>query len=297
MKKGFITTKIFITGLFVMVCCGMGWTENIALLIPQALILEGDDPVNDPIAKEFTIETLEIEQIGLFWLVNHLENDLGHTVNIYGSDNDDPGVVEEENDLIFISEAIGSGSVAGDYRVSIKPVIFTESYLLDDMGFSNGESAWTGGAMTTEVKIVNQNHPITQGLPETFTISQTNPDTGEPYAVTFGAPTDLSIMLDIGEVLSVLPSSVNESADGAEMPEDTPWLIAVEEGTELDAGDTNLARWVFLGYSDVIPNEEYGGDPETRTLSVLSDLGVQLLDQAIAWALGETVNVMDWALY
>ncbi|RJP30123.1 MAG: hypothetical protein C4527_10475 [Candidatus Omnitrophota bacterium] len=285
--------------LFILLCfCVVGWSADIAVLIPQAAILAGDDPVNDPLAKEFTIETLiERGDVGIAWLINHLEQDLGHTANIYGTGEDDPGLVEEENDLIFITEEIGSGSVGRDYRIANKPVIFTESYILDDMGFTNGQSAFTGGAMTTTLKVVNSNHPITRGLPETFVPTINDPATGAPYVVTFGTVTDLGILAGIGDVLVVMPTSVNESANGVDLPADAPVVIALEAGSTLDAGDKNDARWVFIGYSDVDPNAAYGGVPEERTLNVLNEHGIRLLDQIIAWALGETVEIDNWNVY
>jgi len=278
------------------------WAANIALLIAEGNIVPGDDPVNNPDDKAFTIETLEINgDAGLVWLINHLENDLGHTVNIYGSDSDDPGLVEETNDLIFISEELGSGSVGADYRIALKPVIFAEAYILDDMGFTNGQSAFTGDAITTEIKIVNTDHPITQGLPETFTATVVDETTGEPIIPTFSAPTDTSILVEgIGEILAVLPTSVDVSNDGLPISDNTPILIAVEAGTELDMGDLNEARWVFLGYSDDIEDtfEDYGGNLDTRTMAVLSEPAIRLLDNAIAWALGEEpAAVGDWSIW
>ena len=292
-----ISVTLSLIGILLIGVAENGWTAKVALLIPQDRINAGDDPVNDPAAKEATLQTLQDRgDLGIYWLVQHLEKDLGHKVNLYGTDNDDPSQVVKENDLIFISEAIGSDSVAGDYRESTIPVIFTESYLLDNMGFTNGASAFTGGAMTNEVKIVNSNHPITKGLPPTFFVSTKDPNTGNPYIVTFGTVNDLSILADVGQVLVVIPSSIDE-ANGDPLPENAPIVMAVEAGTPLDTGDKNSARWVFLGYSDVIPNADYNGDPTTRTLSVLSQPGIQLLDQSIAWALGKTTQVSDWLLY
>lgn len=284
-------------GILLLGLTAPGWSAKVAVLIPEDRIIAGDDPVNDPLAKQAVLDTLEaMGDMGILWLIQHLEKDLGHTANIYGTDTDDPGLVETDNDLIFITEEIGSGSVAGDYRIATKPVIFTESYLFDDMGFTNGASAFTGGAMTSEIKIVNRNHLITQGLPETFTVTKTDPATGKPYMVTFGTLTDLSILADVGTVLAVLPASVNESSNGDPLPENAPVLIAMEAKTTLDAGDANPARWVFLGYSDVDPNASYEGDPTTRTMSVLNDLGIQLLDRSIAWALGILTEIPDWML-
>ncbi len=277
-----------------------GWAANIALLVPTGLFLMGEDPVNIPEDKEFLLETMEVEQAGLYWLVLHLENDLGHTVNIYNSDEDDPGIVEDSNDLIFISEALGSGSVAADYRISLKPVIFAEAYILDDMGFTGGSSAFTGDAIATEIKITNPSHPIAAGLPETFTATVVDETTGEPIMPTFSTITDTSILLEgIGEVIAVLPTSIDVSNDGSENSPDAPIVIAVEQGTELDAGDTADARWIFLGYSDDIEDtfEDYGGKLDTKTLAVLSDEAILLLDNCITWALGEEpVRVSNWSI-
>ncbi|HOJ60333.1 MAG TPA: hypothetical protein PK878_08595 [bacterium] len=294
MKHGLLVVGM---GVLILGLSTPAWPAKVAVLIPENRIPAGEDPINDPLSKQAVLDMLEsMGDVGILWLIHHLENDLGHIVNIYGTDTDDPGFVENDNDLIFITEEIGSGTVAGDYRIATKPVIFTESYLLDDMGFTNGASAFTGGAMTNEIKIVNPNHPITQGMPETLAITQIDSFTGRPYMVTFGTLTDLSILADVGEILAVLPESVNESSNGDPLPENAPILIAVEAGTPLDRGDTNPARWVFLGYSDVDPNDLYDGDPTTRTLSVLNDLGIQLLDRSIAWALGTLTRIPDWPL-
>lgn len=244
---------------------------------------------------------MEEDQAGLFWLVQHLENDLGHTVNIYSSDEDDPYVVEDENDLIFISEALGSGSIGSDYKFALKPLIFAEAYILDDMGFTNGAVAFTGDGITTEINIVNSDHPIARGLPETFTATILDDTTGEPIIPTFSTFTDPTILVEgIGEVVAVLPEAIDVSNDGATIPEGAPVVIAVETGTEMDDGIPNDARWVFLGYSDDIDTdffESYGGRLDTKTLAVLSDEAIQLLDNCILWALGkEPASISGWAI-
>lgn len=278
----------------------VGWGAKIALLVPDALFLLEEDPVNFPEDKEFLLETIAVEQAGLYWLVNHLESDLGHLVNIYSSDEDDPALVQEENDLVFISEALGSGSIAADYRTSVKPVIFAEAYILDDMGLTNGDAAFTGDAISTEIKIVNPNHPITSGLPETFVATRLDETTGKPIVPTFSAPTDTSILADgVGEILAVLPSSVDASNSGAANSANAPILIVLESGAELDAGDLTEARWAFLGYSDDIETdfETYGGLLDTKTLAVLSDPAIRLLDNTVAWALGELTEIDYWPVY
>ena len=276
------------------------WTANIAVLIDSdPLIFPGDDPINDPEARAFTLETIELQEPGIHWLVLHLENDLGHTVNIYGTDTDQdvPGGVGSVNDLIFVTESLGSGSVGGTYRGTDTPFMSTECWIMDEMGFSNNRSdVWDGGAMTSEIKIVNPDHPITRGLPETFTATITDETTGEPFLATFGTVNDLSALVGVGETLAVLPSSFS-TGDAAPLPENAPVVIAVETGTTLDAGDTNNARWVFIGYSDVNPDDNLGGVDGARTLALLTEPAIQLLDQAIEWALGEEpAKVHDWSV-
>ncbi len=282
---------------FIAAVCASGMNAgagNIAVLVEGGLFLMGEDPINIPEDKEFLLETIAVEEPGIYWLILHLENDLGHTANIYNSDDDDPGVVEEANDLIFVTESLGSSAIAGDYSVTNKPFISTEFYVLDDMGFAS-TAAFTGGASNegSIVKIVNPDHPIAQGLPEEFSITVDDPDTGEPAIVTFGAVTDPSV-LSAGEVIAVLPTSINESDTGAELPADVPILIVAEAGSDVG----NDTRWVFLGYSDVEPLPEYGGKELTRTMALLNENGIKLLDNVIAWALGEEpVDVANWAIH
>lgn len=278
----------------------VGWSANIALLVPTDLFLMEEDPVNVPEDKTFLLETMSMNQAGLYWLVNHLEKDLGHVVNIYNSDQDDPIQVQDTNDLIFISEALGSGSVAADYRTSVKPVVFAEAYILDDMGFTNGQSAFTGDAVSTEIKIVNPNHPIARGISETFIATVQDKTTGEPIVPTFSTVTDTAILIEgVGVIIAVLPSSIDVSNSGSQNSENVPVVIAVETGTTLDQGDQNTARWVFLGYSDDIEATfaDYGGDPNTKTLAVLSKQAIQLLDNSVAWALGVITCLDLWPVY
>ncbi len=292
--------QIFVVIMISIGALNVGWSANIALLVPDGLFTIDEDPINFPEDKEFLLETIEIEQIGLHWLILHLENDLGHLVNIYSSGSDDAALVQEANDLIFISEALGSGSIGSDYRTSIKPVVFAEAYILDDMGFTNGQSEFTGDAIATEIKIVKMDHPIATGLPETFIATVLDETTGEPIVPTFSSPTNTAILADgVGEVVAVLPSSVNASDSGSVISANTPIVIAVEAGTELDQGDQAGAKWVFLGYSDDIEAdfETYGGLQETRTLAILSEPAIQLLDNCIAWALGDLTNVDHWPIY
>ncbi len=290
---------IFLVFILSMTVVQVGYPAKIALLVPTELFLMGEDPVNIPEDKVFLLETMSTSQAGLYWLVQHLEKDLGHTVNIYNSDQDDPADVQDTNDLVYISEALGSGSVAADYRISVKPVIFAEAYIMDDMGLTNGQSAFTGDAAATEIKIVNPNHPITKGLPETFIATVLDKTTGKPILPTFSTATDTAILGGVGDILAVLPTSIDVSNSGSQNSENVPIVIAVEKGTALDQGDETAARWVFLGYSDDIEAtfEDYGGDLNTKTYAVLSESAIKLLDNCVAWALGMTTRADSWPLH
>lgn len=262
---------------------------NIGLIAPRNIFLADEDPVNIPDDKEFVLETTEVEEPGMFWYINYLEQELGHTVNIYNAGSDDPAEVESNNDLIIISEAISSSQVGADYSVTDKPLLAMEVYILDDMGFSSGNVGFTGRAHSSQMKITNSNHPITKGLPETFAAGINDPLTNEPAILTFGSWT--AGALSAGEELVVLPTA--DIGDDSSMRTDTPILLAVEAGSSVG----NIERWVFLGLSDETPEEVWGGNPEMRTANSLSPQSLQLLNQTIDWLLGhEPASIRDWPL-
>lgn len=96
-------------------------------------------------------------------LIEHLEG-LGFTVEIHAHDAGHPvdlaGVT-----LVFISETISSGNVTNAYADSTVPVVNSEAWTYDDIGFTpnaDGLNSDPGDVLT----IVDMNHPITQGFPE-----------------------------------------------------------------------------------------------------------------------------------
>lgn len=93
--------------------------------------------------------------------------------------------------------------------------------------------------------------------------------------------------------MAVLPTSIDQSAEGVELPENVPTLIVADAGSDLG----NETRWAFLGYSDVPPLEDFGGVPDNRTSAILTEPAIQMFDQTIAWLLGEEPSkVEDWAI-
>ena len=262
---------------------------NIGLLAPRNIFLADEDPVNNPDDKEFILETTEVEEPGIFWYINYLEQELGHTVNIYNAGSDDPVEVETNNDIVIISEAISSSQAAADYAVTDKPLMVMEVYILDDMGFSSANVGFTGRAHSSQIKITNPNHPITQGLPETFAAGINDPLTSEPAILTFGSWT--AGALSAGEELAVLPTA--DIGDDSSLRTNTPILLAVEANSSVG----NIERWVIFGFSDETPEDVWGGNPEMRTMNSLSPQSLQLFKQTIDWLLGnEPASIEDWSL-
>lgn len=269
------------------------FSEKIAYIVPRNVFEGWEDPINLPEDKEYILETMMIEEFGLNWLVKHLENDLGHKVNIYSEGLDVPADVQNDNDIVIVSEAISSSQVAADYKTSTKPFLSFEVYILDDMGLCSEAIDFTGRAHTTTIRIINRTHPITRGLPETFTATNNDPRTGKPAVAVFG--TWRKGGLTAGDVLADLPLTDVEASGVVTQREDAPILVVLEANSKLN----NKARWAFLGYSDETPVEtDIGGNPELRTLMMLNANGIKLLDQTIEWLLGkEPTEVGNWQLY
>ncbi len=295
LKKSFAVSFAL---LMVFSIAQMGRTADIAVIIVQDFILPGDDPANDPDAKQFTFDTIEIQDPGLFALISRME-ETGHNAKLYGADEFVASDVETENDLIWITEEPQSSATGSKFQESETPVIFQEAFIMDDMGLATGSAEFENNLHTNELRVLNPNHPITQGLPETFVFSFNNEETGEPQAVTVVSLLNNSNLTGVGEVVVDAPAVYN--TDMAESPifNDVPVVIAVDEGTEVSSSVTANARWVMFGYSEsnISETPEFGPGAEVSTLAFLNDQGWQLLDQTIAWALSETVEVSDWQIF
>ena len=282
------------------------WSQekvDIAVLIPQGWILEGDDPANDipPGAKDFTFEGIElIHSFSFFRFISHLE-DTGFNVKLYGSDTDDPVEVQSNSDVIYIPEAIGSASVLADYRNSPTPVIVAETFLLDDMGFVSITDGLSNDLNANMLKVVNPNHPITQGLPEVFPIGIPDPAANEPSFVVLNSFKTPALLADlananVGEV--VVTASGFDVRDPMGPLEDNPAVIAVETGTGLVGGGSTQARWVYLPFSDkAVVESPINAASDGRTYELLSDFGFQIIVQAVEWALEQSANISGWEVF
>lgn len=287
---------------------GVGWAEKIAFVIPERFVSGLDNPPAE-VDVPFVWESLEIgdpagglPELGILALAQRLV-DQGHTITFYGSDSDDYVSVIEDNDLIFLAEAIGSSSVCTgdfcDYYESPKPVITNESYILDNM-FMAANVAFTGGAHSNKLKVVDPDHPITQGLPESFFYTIDDPATGNPAIVTLGTILDEANLFEVGKIL-VRIDGPGPSGDDPDTQDDAPAVIVVDEGELSDLGDPFQARFVFIAYSDVVPDpaDHPDANPDMKTLAVLNDVGWQLWDNAFNWALGKEapVQVEEWEIH
>jgi hypothetical protein len=286
---------------------GIGWAEKIAFLIPERFVAGLDNP---PAAADVPLvwESLEIgtpdgglPEVGLFALAKRLESQ-GHSITFYGTDSDDAASVIADNDLVFISEAIGSGSVVtgtySDYYLSPKPVITTESYVLDNFFLATASSPFTGGANTNRLKVVDPNHAITKGLPPSFFFTVKDEVTNEPAIVTIGTVRDESILVEgVGHILVRIDGPGPSADTDIQPPDDAVAVMVVDKGEKSIEDEVFPARFVFIGYSDVAPGEEFGGDPESKTFALLSDTGWQLWDNAFNWALGKPTPIEEWEIH
>lgn len=274
------------------------WSADIAVIIVQDFILPGDDPANDIEAKDFTFVSISEQDPGLFELISHMEEVLGHNVKLYGADEYLPEDVIANNDLVWITEEPQSSATGNFFAESTIPVIFQEAFIMDDMGLATSSASFENNLHTIELRVLDQNHPLTQGLPETFIYTVTNEETGEPQAATVVSLINNEALTGIGEIVVEAPVVYNTDAPDAPILNNVPVVIAVDEGTVVDANLTTSARWVMFGYSEsnISDTPDYGPGASVSSLALLSETAWQLLDQTIAWALGETVEVQDWQL-
>ncbi len=80
MKHGLLVVGM---GVLILGLSTPAWPAKVAVLIPENRIPAGEDPINDPLSKQAVLDMLEsMGDVGILWLIHHLENDLGHIVNI-----------------------------------------------------------------------------------------------------------------------------------------------------------------------------------------------------------------------
>lgn len=171
----------------------------------------------------------------------------GHTVNIYGSQTDDAlGIehMEENNDLIILTELPGSGDTGAFYSGANVPFISQESFILDDMGVT-GAVTFDEDVLSRELRVVKE-HPIVEGIANVDEVFMPMaPDPLAPEGVTFVG--NFTTIVNENDNLfpeNTVVSVVGGVSGGLDLviEGEPPVIIAFEAGELFD----NPARFVHL---------------------------------------------------
>ncbi len=189
-------------------------------------------------------------------IADHLSS-LGYEVTFY---DDEPGnrpsaaQLGDAHSMVILSSTVVSGNIGGEFRTVDVPVIFWEQALLtgDRMAFATEGTVEFG---QTDIEIVDNTHPITEGL-SLGTLQM------------FNAPSNMSLanagIASNAEVLARRPSAPTTGA------------IVVADGNDpLLGGHVPPERRVFIAFED------------SSFASVTAD-GRDLLDRSSCWAMGLT---------
>ncbi|MEL6851365.1 MAG: hypothetical protein AAFP92_22780, partial [Bacteroidota bacterium] len=102
---------------------------------------------------------------------------LGFTVTIKGGPNTPVSAADAANvDLVFISSTVTSTNIGNMFTNVNKPVIVSESYLLDDMGMTGPVPVVDYGVANnvSQLEITDPNHPIAQSISGTVSVTTAN---------------------------------------------------------------------------------------------------------------------------
>lgn len=159
------------------------------------------------------------------------------------------------HDVVIVSSTVLSGNIGGEFRTAAVPLIFWEHALLT----LDREPLATGGAVVagqTTVMVIDDQHPVTQGLP------LGNLVVSSPAAMTVAfAP--------YGAGAQVLATRAGAPGDAT--------LVVAEAGAALLGGYAPPARRVFLAYEDT-------------SFTAATPEGRDLLRRSVDWARGADPN-------
>jgi hypothetical protein len=96
---------------------------------------------------------------------------LGHTVTYFDDDEneEDTEIAAAAADLVFISESVSSGDIRTEITEIETPMVITEAWGFDEMGLTLGTGEGVN-VETTEIEIVNPEHPLAAGLSGTVSV-------------------------------------------------------------------------------------------------------------------------------
>ncbi|MFG0242723.1 MAG: PQQ-dependent sugar dehydrogenase [Phycisphaerales bacterium JB054] len=180
---------------------------------------------------------------------------LGYEVTSFDDDRDlrpSASEIAAQFDAVVVSSTISSSNIAGDFRSEDVPVVFWENALLQaDREPMAADHVVEGG--TQSVNILDNTHPITQGL-------------SLGALQIYNSPANMSLGRGtIGPEAEVLATRSGAPGDAA--------IIAAEAGAVLLGGHVAPARRVFLFLEDA--------NWQTTT-----DAGKTIVERAVSWATG-----------
>ena len=197
------------------------------------IVRDGDDPGANDAARKSLLEG---------W---------GYTVNVLddnASDSEYDNAIAQ-SDVVYVSERVSSGNVAGHLSDTSKGVVSEEGYLNDSLGLSNQNGP---GYNDDRIDIDDNSHYITSQF-----------STGQ---------------LTLTTARQSLRRHNGSIADGAQVLGDmdysnTPTLAVLDRGAEDIDGDSTAGRRVFLPWGD-----------SNFNISQLTNDGRTLLKRSIEWA-------------
>ena len=187
-------------------------------------------------------------------LIESRLREYGLQIEPHSQDEDQPVDISGA-DAIFISESCSSGSIASAYEGAEIPVICTEFYIIDDMGFA------PDGTFTNEahrvIVITDPEHPIAGGLEGEVEVTS-EAVAGDELQASSGMAGDVHVV--------------------ASLPNGDACIMCYEEGAEKMGGLTAPARRVFVS-------------PHSNAIPLLTEDGWGLLERSFLWALDFSMPV------
>jgi len=212
----------------------------ISLLLFSSLVVAADKVVfvvaAIPLGEADELIKAHLVKYGL--LMDPHSQDEAQPVNISGAS------------AVFVSESCSSGSIASAYKDTTIPVISTEFYIIDDMGFALNETLSNQDHRT--IVITNPNDPIAGGLNGQIDVTTKATDLEEIQSC-LGMKGDVKVV--------------------ASLPNGNACLMYYEKGSKSTDGSIVPARRIFVF-------------PHSKAIPLLTDAGWGLLERSVLWALG-----------
>jgi len=193
-------------------------------------------------------------------LKQHLEVDLGHTVDV--KDDGDKSWDPESYDVVVISESVLSAKTDWLRHAEV-PILSVEGANADE--FILGDGGSSKGGKSTEVVIFDNTHPITAHLAQGAVVPVTTSDQNLGYMTEWDDEPASEV-----QMLAYYNSAGEWKAK----------ILVADKGDILADGDTPAAdKRVFFG---------------ARYFGNLNPAGVTLFDKALEWAFG--ISTVEYTL-